>query len=120
MENGKPLIQRVCSAIDCGIVVNPDGIANQTEGSIVDGIGIAMYGRLTFSNGVPDQNNFHNYTMIRSMQAPKSIDVHCVKNESAPTGVGEAPYPPVIGALANALYRATGKRYYNQPFINDL
>lgn len=120
IENGRPVVTRVCSAIDCGIVVNPDGAANQTEGCIVDGIGIAMYGGLRFYNGVTEHNNLDTYPMIRFGDTPKSMDVHFVQSEINPSGVGEPPYPPVIGALANALYRATGKRHYHQPFINGL
>jgi len=119
MENGKPVILRVCCANDCGIVVNPDGANNQTEGCIVDGIGVAMYGGLTFRNGATNQDNLDNYQMIRNMDAPKSIDVHYVKSEINPSGVGEHPYPTVMGALANALYKATGKRFYDQPFFRD-
>jgi isoquinoline 1-oxidoreductase beta subunit len=118
--DGKPVIPRVCCAIDCGIVVNPDGGVTQAEGCIVDGIGVAMYGGITFTNGVPDQDNFSTYTLIWNGEGPKSIDVHYVKSDLDPTGVGEPPYPPIFGALANALYRATGKRYYNQPFINSI
>lgn len=118
VENGRPVITRVCNAVDCGIVVNPDGVANQTEGCVVDGIGVAMYGGLTFRNGVCEQNNLDSYQMIRFGDTPKSIDVHFVKNEINPTGMGEPPYPPIMGALANALYRATGKRHYHQPFTN--
>ena len=120
MVDKKPVIPRVCCAIDCGIVVNPDEGASQAESCIVDGIGIAMYSGLTFTNGIPDQDNLSAYTLIWNSEAPKSIDVHYVKSELAPTGVGEPPYPPIIGALANALYRATGKRFYNQPFINSI
>lgn len=58
--------------------------------------------------------------MIRNSEAPKSIDVHFVQNDFDPTGMGEPPLPPVIGALANALYKATGKRFYDQPFITEL
>jgi isoquinoline 1-oxidoreductase beta subunit len=57
--------------------------------------------------------------MIRMSEAPKAIDVHFVKNETAPTGMGEPPFPPIFGALANALYKATGKRVYRQPFIGE-
>ncbi len=119
MENGKPDILRVCCANDCGIVVNPDGANNQTEGCVVDGIGVAMYGRLSFRNGATNQDNLDNYQMIRNEDAPKSIDVHYVKSEINPTGLGEPPYPAVMGALANALYKATGKRFYDQPFFGD-
>jgi isoquinoline 1-oxidoreductase beta subunit len=119
LEEGKPVIQKVTCAIDCGIVVNPVAAANLTEGGIVDGIGHAMYSELTFKDGVPDQSNFDKYRLIRHSEAPKTIDVHFAKNEIDPTGLGEPPYPPIMGALANALYKATGKRYYDQPFMGD-
>jgi CO/xanthine dehydrogenase Mo-binding subunit len=103
-------------------VINPDGAINQTEGSIVDGIGVAMYGGITFKDGVPEQNNFDSYEMIRNGNSfiPESIDVHFIKNEINPTGMGEPVFPPVMGSLANALYKATGKRLYKQPFINNI
>lgn len=56
--------------------------------------------------------------MIRMAEAPKKIDVHFVQNQIDPTGLGEPAFPPVFGALANALYEATGKRLYQQPFLN--
>jgi len=90
-----------------------------TEGAIVDGIGHSLFGRQTFSEGSPEHSNFNTYRLIRHREAPKEIQVHFVENNLDPTGLGEPPYPPVIGALANALYKATGKRYYNQPFVNQ-
>ncbi|MDH4091740.1 MAG: molybdopterin-dependent oxidoreductase [Cyclobacteriaceae bacterium] len=119
-ENGKPGIPRVCCAIDCGIVVNPDAATNLAEGAIVDGIGNALYGAMTFKEGLPEKNNFNKYRIIRHSEAPKSIDVHFVQNEIDPTGMGEPAFPPVIGALANAMYKATNKRHYNQPFVQAL
>nr|WP_292966820.1 molybdopterin cofactor-binding domain-containing protein [Muricauda sp. UBA7809] len=116
MENGKPVVEKVVCAIDCGVVVNPDAATNMAEGAITDGIGNAFYGELTFQDGVPQKNNFHQYQMIRMNDAPKEIDVHFVQNEIDPTGMGEPPFPPVFGAVANALYKATGKRHYEQPF----
>ena len=120
LEDGKLIIPRVCCAADCGIVVNPDAATNLAEGSIVDGIGNAMFGEMTFKDGVPEKNNFSTYRMIRHHEAPKTIDVHFVQNDIDPTGMGEPPFPPVFAALANALYKATGKRFYNQPFISEL
>lgn len=119
IEGGKPVVQKVTCAIDCGIVVNPDGAANMAEGGVVDGIGNAMYGSLPFKAGVPEKANFHTYRMIRMSEAPKEIDVHFVKNDIDPTGLGEPTFPPIFGALANALYQATGNRYYNQPFVDE-
>jgi isoquinoline 1-oxidoreductase beta subunit len=119
MDNDKPVVQKVTAAIDCGIVVNPDAAANMAEGGAVDGIGHAMYSGLTFKDGMPQQNNFDRYRLIRHSEAPKSIETHFVKSDIDPTGMGEPPFPPIMGALANALYKATGRRYYHQPFILD-
>ncbi len=119
IENGRPVVQRVCCAIDCGIVINPDAATNMAEGAIVDGIGNAFYGAMAFKEGVPEKTNFDKYRLIRMSEAPKQIDVHFVQNEIAPTGMGEPPFPPVFGALANALYKATGKRHYHQPFLGE-
>jgi len=120
MKDGKPYVERVFSAIDCGIVVNPDAATNMVEGAVVDGIGNSFYGKLSHKNGVPEQQNFYNYRMIRHSEAPKSIEVHFVQNDIDPTGLGEPPFPPVFGAVANALYRSTGKRHYDQPFTESL
>ncbi|MDH3651270.1 MAG: molybdopterin-dependent oxidoreductase [Saprospiraceae bacterium] len=119
IQDGKPVIERVCCTVDCGIVVNPDAAANLAEGAIVDGIGNALSGKLTFKEGFPEQSNFHQYRMIRMSEAPQSIDVHFVENDIDPTGLGEPTFPPVFGALANALYKATGKRHYHQPFMGE-
>ncbi|MGB5553265.1 MAG: molybdopterin cofactor-binding domain-containing protein [Flavobacteriaceae bacterium] len=119
MENGKPVVEKVCCAIDCGVVVNPDAATNMVEGAITDGVGNAFFGELTFKDGVPQKNNFHQYQMIRMKEAPKEIDVHFVQNEIDPTGMGEPPFPPIFGAVANALYKATGQRHYEQPFVKE-
>lgn len=117
MEGDKPVVQKVTCALDCGIVVNPDGAKNMAEGGIVDGIGNAFFGELTFENGVPAKKNFDTYRMIRMSEAPKEIDVHFVENNIDPTGLGEPTFPPIFAALASAMYKATGKRYYHQPFL---
>lgn len=68
--------------------MNPDSAKNMGEGGIIDGIGNALFGELTFKEGVPDKNNFHQYKMIRQKEAPKNVDIHFVKNEVEPTGLG--------------------------------
>lgn len=120
MKDGSPVVNTVWCAIDCGIVVNPNAAKNMAEGGIVDAVGAAMYGKMTFTKGIPDANNFHNFRMIRHHEAPKQIEIHFVENTEAPTGMGEPAYPPVHAALANALYKATGKRLYSQPFMDSL
>jgi isoquinoline 1-oxidoreductase beta subunit len=118
-KDGQPYVERVFSAIDCGIVINPDAATNMVQGAVVDGIGNAFYGGLTHKDGVAEQNNFNRYRMIRYREAPKKIEVHFVENDIDPTGLGEPPFPPVFGAVANALYKNMGKRFYNQPYSND-
>lgn len=119
IEDGKPVVKKVCCALDCGIVVNPDAAINMAEGAITDGIGNAFFGAMTFKNGAPEKTNFDKYRMIRMSEAPKEIEVHFVQNEISPTGLGEPPFPPVFGAVANAMYKATGKRHYHQPFLGN-
>lgn len=118
-RDGEPYVEKVTSAIDCGIVINPDASKNMVQGAVVDGIGNAFYGNMSFKDGKTDHVNFGTYRMIRHHEAPKEIDVHFVKNEIDPTGLGEPPFPPVFGAVANALYKTTGKRFYNQPFTQE-
>jgi isoquinoline 1-oxidoreductase subunit beta len=120
MEGNRPIVENVVAAVDCGIVVNPDAAANMGEGAIVDGIGNAFFGELSFKDGVPQKNNFNTYRMIRMPEAPKNIDVHFVKNDIDPTGLGEPLFPPIFAAVSNALYQATGRRLYNQPFMKEL
>lgn len=119
MQENKPLVEKVYAAVDCGVVVNPDAATNMGEGGIIDGIGNALYGEMTFQEGVPQKNNFHNYRMIRHSEAPKAIEIHFVKSEADPTGLGEPLFPPIFAALANALYKATGQREYTQPFLQS-
>ena len=119
IRDGEPYVEHVTSAMDCGIVVNPDAATNMVQGAVVDGIGNALYGALTHQDGAAEQSNFHNYRIIRHHEAPKSIDVHFVQNDIDPTGLGEPPFPPVFAAVANALYKATGNRKYMQPFTAE-
>ena len=115
-ENGSPKVKNVFCAVDCGIVVNPIAAKNQLEGGIVDGIGHAMYSSLKFENGVPNHKNYDTYRLIRHREAPEEIQIEFVDNGIDPTGLGEPSLPPIQAALANALYKATGKRLYEQPF----
>lgn len=118
--DSKPVVEKVYAAVDCGIVINPDAAINMGEGAIIDGIGNAFFGELAFENGMPSKTNFDKYRMIRQKETPKSIEVHFVDSKEDPTGLGEPFFPPVFAALANSLYKATGKRYYEQPFAPQL
>jgi len=119
VQDGVPIVKKVWCAVDCGIVVNPEGARNQVEGATTDGIGHGMYSGLTFKEGMPEQSNFDKYSLIRHNEAPLEIETFFVDNGIDPTGLGEPGFPPVIAALANALYKATGKRFYKQPFSQE-
>ncbi|MCB0667325.1 MAG: xanthine dehydrogenase family protein molybdopterin-binding subunit [Saprospiraceae bacterium] len=119
IRNGQPRVQKVWCAVDCGIVINKEGAINIIQGGVVDGIGHAMYAEQRFENGAPVHQNFNTYQLIRHNQAPEEIEVFFVENDISPTGLGEPGLPPSVGALANALYKATGQRYYNQPFAEE-
>ncbi|MBP9924700.1 MAG: xanthine dehydrogenase family protein molybdopterin-binding subunit [Cyclobacteriaceae bacterium] len=115
MKQGTPVLKKIFAATDCGIVVNSSGARQQVMGGIVDGFGHALYGQLTFKNGAAEQSNFNNYRLIRYREVPE-VEVHFVDNGIDPTGLGEPALPPTGGAVANAIFKATGKRVYNQPF----
>ncbi len=117
-NNGKPKIENVVCAVDCGIVINPVAATNLIEGGVVDGVGHSMYGDFGFENGVPTANNFDKYRLIRTNEAPK-VQVYFVENGESPTGLGEPTFPPAGAAVANAIYSATKKRLYKQPYIKD-
>jgi len=119
MENNEPVLKKITAVTDCGIVVNPTGANHQVRGGIVDGMGHAMFGNLTFENGIAKQKNFDTYRLIRMKEVPE-IDVHYVDNGIDPTGLGEPALPPTGGAIANAIFQATGKRLRSQPFIEQM
>jgi isoquinoline 1-oxidoreductase beta subunit len=119
VDGGKTIVDKVHCAIDCGIVVNPDAAINLAQGGVVDGIGHALYSEIRIKEGASEANNFNRYKLIRHSEAPKDIQVHFVDNGLDPTGLGEPLNPPIVGALANAMYKATGTRMYHQPFLGD-
>lgn len=118
MKNGSPVLQKIYAGADCGIVVNMSGALQQVTGGIVDGLGHALYGNLTFRNGEAEQKNFDTYRLIRIKEVPE-VEVHFVDNGISPTGLGEPALPPTGGAVANAFFKATGKRVYKQPFMQQ-
>jgi len=115
MLKGRPVIRTIHVAADCGIVVNPIGANQQVRGGVVDGLGHALFGNLSFKEGAAEQKNFNSYRLIRLKEVP-GVEVHFVNNGIDPTGLGEPALPPTGGAVSNAIAKATGKRLYNQPF----
>ncbi len=107
-------VYRMVCAIDCGTVINPDGVRSQVEGGIVMALTAALYGAITLKNGRVQQSNFHNYKLLTMRDTPV-VETHIVPSTEPPTGVGEPPVPPTPPALVNAIYAATGKRIHKLP-----
>jgi isoquinoline 1-oxidoreductase beta subunit len=116
-SQGRVRIPRIDQVADPGIVINPDRARAQFEGAAVMGAGLAMFGEITATNGRIDQKNFDGFRVARMNDAPVQVNVHFVESGNLPTGVGEPGVPPVVAALANAIYSATGKRIREMPFI---
>jgi isoquinoline 1-oxidoreductase beta subunit len=113
-EDGAIRVQRVVCAVDCGLVVNPDGVAAQMEGGIVMGLTMALKGPITIDKGRVQQSNFHDYPLLRLDEMP-AVEVYLVPSDRAPQGVGEMGLPPAAPALANAIFAASGKRVRRLP-----
>ena len=103
-------VPKVHQVIDCGVVINPDRVRAQLEGAAVMGVGLARTGEMTAVAGRVQQTNFHQFRVPRMNDAPMQVDVHFVESGALPTGVGEPGVPPVVAALGNALFAATGTR----------
>lgn len=117
-DDGEVRVQRVVCAVDCGVVVNPDTVRAQVESAVVFGIGAALYGDITFSNGRVEQSNFHDYRVLRMHESPP-IETHIVASDAAPGGMGEPGTSGLTPALANAVFAATGTRVRKLPIKSD-
>jgi isoquinoline 1-oxidoreductase subunit beta len=118
MSKGKAKVERIVCAVDCGVAVNPDIIKAQMEGGIGYGLGAAMRDAITLSGGVVDQGNFDTYEPLRMSDMPQ-VDVHIVASTEKPTGVGEPGVPPTAPAVANAVFKATGRPILALPLDLD-
>jgi len=114
-EPGRVKIHRVTAALDCGLVINPDGARMQVEGAVMQGLSAALREQIRLADGRVAQGNFDDYPILRQLEAPERIDVALRASASPPTGAGEPALPSVAPALANALFAVTGKRFRKLP-----
>ena len=113
-------VQRVVAAFDCGLVLNPDGVRNQVEGSIIMGMGTALWEAVEFAGGRPLNPSFSRYRVPRITDTPQ-IDVALVGDPTTPsTGAGEPAIVPIAAAIANAVYDAAGTRIRELPVVRHL
>jgi isoquinoline 1-oxidoreductase beta subunit len=117
--SGAVRIPKVYTALDAGIVANPDMVRSQFQGAAVFGTSLARTGAITATNGVIDQSNFSDYPVARMNDAPVHVDVQIVESTAPPAGVGEPGVPPFAPALCNAIFAATGKRVRELPLSRN-
>jgi isoquinoline 1-oxidoreductase beta subunit len=113
-EKGEVHVHRIVSAVDTGIVVNPDTVVAQLQGGLIFGLTAALYGEITIDKGRVQQSNFQNYRMLRINEVPK-IEVHLIASGEAPGGIGETGTTAAPPAVGNAIYAATGIRLRRLP-----
>lgn len=116
--DGSVKVDRIVSAVDCGLAINPDNVRAQVEGSVGFALSAALHGEITLKDGVVEQGNFGDYAPIRIDEMPK-VEVHIVQSAENPTGIGEPGVPPVAPAVANAIAAATGRWLTRLPFQAD-
>jgi isoquinoline 1-oxidoreductase beta subunit len=118
LENSRVKVHRVIAAVDCGMVVNPDGVRQQVEGAIAFGLSAALHGAITLEHGRVMQTNFDKYTPLRFSEMPE-VEVHIVPSKERPSGIGEPGTPPIAPAVANAVFALTGERLRRMPFDKE-
>ncbi|MBV8905781.1 MAG: xanthine dehydrogenase family protein molybdopterin-binding subunit [Acidobacteriia bacterium] len=114
IDQGKLRVHRIVCAVDCGHVVNPAIVEAQIQSGIVYGLSAALKGGITIKNGRVEQQNFHQYEVLRIDEMPV-VEVHIVPSQEAPGGIGEASTPTTAPAVANAIFAITGKRIRHLP-----
>lgn len=107
-------VHRIVCAVDCGVAVNPLGIAGQVESGILFGLSAALKGEITFREGRPQQSSYVDYPVLRFREAPR-VEVHVLESDARPSGMGEPPVPPAAPAVLNAVFAATGRRIRRLP-----
>jgi isoquinoline 1-oxidoreductase beta subunit len=118
-DQGEIQIPRVDTAIDAGLVVNPEVTRAQFEGAAVFGTSIVRSGEITAKNGAIQQSNFNDYPVARINEVPAQTNVYITESSAPPAGVGEPGVPPFVAAFCNAIFAATGKRVRDLPLSSN-
>ncbi|MEI7950068.1 MAG: molybdopterin cofactor-binding domain-containing protein [Gammaproteobacteria bacterium] len=113
--NKEVKVNKVWAVADFGFIHNRSGAENQLEGGIVDGLSQLFNAKITFNKGVVQQQNFHQYPLLRMPQTPALDTLFLEPTEYSPTGGGEPSMPPLLAAVSNAIFNATGQRVRKMP-----
>ncbi len=119
VTDGKVKVDRIVAAVDCGMVVNPDGLKAQVEGAVIFGLSAALHQAITIDKGAVVQANFPDFEMVRLAEAP-TIEIYLRESDGPVGGAGEPGVPPVAPAVSNAIFAATGNRIRHLPIAEQL
>ncbi len=118
VEGSQIRVHKVSCAVDCGVAVNTEGVRQQIESAIAFGLSAALNDEIVITDGRVQQSNFHDYRTLRITEMPE-VQVEIINGGDAPEGVGEPGTPPVAPAVANAVFKLTGKRLRRLPLRLD-
>ena len=119
-DKHKVKVNKIWVAADVGSqIINPSGADNICQGGVIDGMSELMSQKITVEKGRVQQTNYNQHSMMRLAQAPPVIEIHYLKTTYGPTGLGEPAMPPILPAVANAIFNASGKRVRSLPFSDS-
>ena len=114
--SGKIKVHNFWCVMDCGIAVQPDNILAQTDSSTIYGLGLALTELISFKDGMVEQSNFFNYTVMRNRDVPP-LHTELIRTDNHPTGAGQMSTPLVAPAISNAVFQLTGVRLRRTPML---
>ena len=118
-ESMDVVVDKVTAVVDAGTLIHPDQALAQVQGCINFGQGAGLISEITVKNGIVQQNNFDGYRAVRINETPKVMDVHFIKSDGAPGGLGEPATAVIVPAIANAIHAAVGKRVRTFPALPE-